>query len=163
MRWTLLSMIAAVALACGGEKKTETAQSTGAPPAPPESAAAAPQAAAPAAPAGPVVEVKMTGDGTKKAAFEPNKLTIAPGTTVRFTNVTGGPHNIAFWSDSVPAGGADALKKGMPNQLTDLTGPFLMKPNDTYDVSFAGAPAGLYKGYCQPHLALGMKIAITVK
>ena len=163
MRFTVISAIAAVAVACGGEKKAETSQSTatGAPPAA-ESAAAAPTAAAPA-PAGPVVEVKMTGNGTSKAAFEPNKLSIAPGTTVRFTNVSGGPHNVAFWPDSVPAGSADALKKGMPNQMTDLTGPFLMKPNETYDVSFAGAPAGVYKGYCQPHTALGMKIAITVK
>ena len=37
------------------------------------------------------------------------------------------------------------------------------QPNEKYDVSFAGAPAGVYKGYCLPHVALGMKIAITVQ
>src|SRR2546426_697000 len=119
---------------------------------------------APAAePAGAVVEVKMTGNGTTAAAFEPAKLTIKPGTTVRFLNVSGGPHDIAFYADSIPKGGADALKKGMPNPMGDLTGPFLTQPNEKYDVSFTGAPAGVYKGYCLPHVALGMKIAITVQ
>ncbi len=162
MRLTLLSTIAAVALACGGEKKAETTQTAGKPP-PDTTPAVAPAAAAPAAPAGPVVEVKMTGNGTTKAAFEPSTLTIAAGTTVRFINVSGGAHNIVFWADSIPKGAAAALNKGMPNQMTDLTGPFVMKPNDTYDVSFAGAPVGVYKGYCQPHMALSMKIKITVK
>src|SRR2546426_427397 len=32
-----------------------------------------------------------------KAAFEPATLTIAPGTTVRFINVSGGPHDVAFY------------------------------------------------------------------
>src|SRR5205807_735267 len=83
---------------------------------------------------------KMTGNGTTKAAFEPAALTIKPGTTVRFVNVSGGPHNVAFYADSVPKGGADALKKGMPNPMGDLTGPFLTQPNEKYDVSFTGAP-----------------------
>lgn len=157
MRLTLIS-IAVVALACGGEKKTQTTQTMGAPPSD-SSAAVAPANA----PAGPMVAVRMTGDGSRKAAFEPSALTIAPGTTVRFINVSGGPHNIAFWPDSIPAGGSAALKQGMPNPMTDLTSPFIMKPHEEYDVSFTGAPAGVYKGYCQPHLALGMKIKVTVK
>lgn len=155
MRLTAIGAILALgALACG-EKKADQAQTQ---------AAAQPEVAqaAPATPAGPVVEVKMTGTGTT-AAFEPKDLSVAAGTTVRFINVSGGPHNISFWSDSVPAGGVDVLKKAMANQMADLQGPFLMQPNDHYDVSFAGAPAGLYKGYCMPHLALGMKINITVK
>jgi plastocyanin len=160
MRLTLLSTIMAVALACGREKKAETTQAAGTPL---PDTAAAPAAPAPSAPAGPIVEVKLTGNGSSKAAFEPNTLTIAPGTTVRFVNVSGGAHNIAFWADSIPQGAADALIKGMPNQMTELTGPFVIRPNDTYDVSFAGAPVGVYKGYCQPHMALGMKMKITVK
>lgn len=157
MRFTLLTTLVAFAVvACGGEKKSTASQAEAATPAMP--------APAPAAePAGAVVEVKMTGDGTSKAAFEPSKLSIKAGTTVRFINVSGGPHNIAFFADSIPKGAAEVLKKGMPNPMGDLTGPFLMQPNEKYDVSFAGAPAGVYKGYCMPHVALGMKIAITVK
>ncbi len=122
---------------------------------------ATPQEAA--EPAGSVVEVKMTGDGTTKAAFEPATLTVKGGTTVRFINVSGGPHNIAFFADSIPKGGAEALKNGMANAMGDLTGPFLVQPNEKYDVSFAGAPAGTYKIYCMPHVALGMKITVKVQ
>lgn len=143
------------ALACG--KKSGEAQAQQAPATDP--AAAAPAAAAPA---GPVVEVKMTGVG-QKFSFEPATLTVAPGATVRFINVSGGPHNVSFWADSVPAGGAAVLKAAMANQMQDLSGPFLTQPNDHYDVSFANAPTGAYKGYCMPHVALGMKFTITVK
>ena len=160
MRFTLFTTLAAFAIvACGGDKKSAASQAEAATPTPPEVPAAAPAAE----PAGAVVEVKMTGNGTTAAAFEPSKVTIKTGSTVRFVNVAGGPHNVAFYSDSIPKGGADALKKGMPNPMGDLTGPFLTQPNEKYDVSFAGAPAGVYKGYCLPHVALGMKIAITVQ
>jgi len=95
MRFTLLTTIAALgALACGGGKQADQTQT------------AAGQSSAAPAPTGPVVEVKMTGNGSTVAAFEPKTLTIAPGTTVRFINVSGGPHNIAFWGDSIPAGAA---------------------------------------------------------
>jgi plastocyanin len=151
MRFTLLTTVVALgALACGGEKQADQTQTPAGQP-------------AVSAPAGPVVEVKMTGNGSTIAAFEPNKLTIAPGTTVRFISVSGGMHNVAFWGDSIPAGAAAALAAGMPNTIDNLSGPFLMQPNETYDVSFANAPKGTYKGYCVPHLAMAMKIAITVQ
>ena len=160
MRFTLFTSLAAFAIvACGGDKKSAASQAEAATPAP----AAVPAAAPAAEPAGVVVEVKMTGNGTSVAAFEPSKLTIKTGTTVRFINVSGGPHNVAFYADSIPKGGADALKKGMANAMGDLTGPFLTQPNEKYDVAFAGAPAGVYKGFCLPHVALGMHIAITVQ
>jgi plastocyanin len=165
MRLTLLTTLAALgAIACGGEKKPVASQAEAATPAPttPAAGAAAPTSAS-TAPAAAVVEVKMTGNGSTQAAFEPAKLTIKTGTTVRFLNVSGGPHNVAFYPDSVPKAGVEALKKGMPNPMGDLTGPFLTQPNEKYDVSFAGAPAGVYKGYCMPHVALGMHITITVQ
>ena len=152
MRFTLLPTIVALgALACGGEKQADQA--------PP----AAGQAGAAMAPAGPVVEVKMTGNGSTIADFEPAAITIAPGTTVRFINVSGGPHNIAFWGDSIPAGAAAVLAAALPNPIDNLSGAFVMQPNETYDVSFANAPTGTYRGYCTPHLAMGMKMTITVQ
>ncbi len=169
MRLTLLTTLVAFgAIACGGDKKAATAQAEAATPATPTaSATTSPNGAASATPAaeptGAVVEVKMTGDGTTKASFEPATLTIKPGTTVRFINVSGGPHNIAFFADSIPKGGAEALKKGMSNAMSDLTGPFLTQPNEKYDISFVGAPAGTYKGYCMPHVAFNMKVAIKVQ
>ena len=158
MRFTQFSTLVAFAVvACGGEKKSAASEAEAATP------ANTPAAAATAEPAGAVVEVKMTGNGTSMAAFEPAKLTIKTGTTVRFINVSGGPHDVAFYGDSIPKGAAAALKKGMPNPMSDLTGPFLTQPNEKYDVSFAGAPVGTYRGYCMPHVALGMHITITVK
>ena len=152
MRFALLTTVVAIgALACG--KSGDQNQTQAAPPAAPGAPAAS----------GPVVEVKMTGNGSTRAAFEPSTLTIAPGTTVRFINVAGGPHNIAFWQDSVPAGAAAILNANMTNTVDNLSGPFLTSPNETYDVSFANAPAGAYKGYCTPHLTLGMKLTITVQ
>ena len=151
MRFTLLTTVVALgAIACGGEKQADQTQTPAGQP-------------AAAAPTGPVVEVKMTGNGSTIAAFEPRTLTITPGTTVRFISVSGGMHNVAFWGDSIPAGAAAALAAGMPNTIDNLSGPFLMQPNETYDVSFANAAKGVYKGYCVPHLAMGMKIAITVQ
>ncbi|HYT04516.1 MAG TPA: plastocyanin/azurin family copper-binding protein [Gemmatimonadales bacterium] len=162
MRLTLLTTIVAFgAIACGGEKKSDASQAQAATPAP-AAAAAAPAPAVPDAPPT-VVEVKMTGNGTSQAAFEPATLTIKPGTTLRFINVSGGPHNIAFYADSIPKGAADVLKKGMANPMMDLTGPFLTQPNEKYDVAFVGAPTGTYKGFCLPHVALGMHITVTVK
>ena len=154
MRSALLTTLVAVgAFACGGgDRQADQSQMPAPPPA--DGAAGA---------AGPVVEVKMTGNGTNRAAFEPSSLTIAPGTTVRFINVSGGPHNIAFWPDSIPSGAAGPLAAGMPNTIDNLVGAFATQPNQTYDVSFANAPTGVYKGYCTPHLTLGMKIAITVQ
>ncbi|HXF95726.1 MAG TPA: plastocyanin/azurin family copper-binding protein [Gemmatimonadales bacterium] len=144
MRWKLMGTIAALgALACGGGEQQQ-------------------QQAQPAA--GSVVEVRMTGNGTTTAAFEPATLTITPGTTVRFINVSGGPHNVAFWADSIPAGAADILNAAMPNRMDNLSGPFVTAPNETYDITFpANSPKGTYGAYCLPHLALGMKMKITVQ
>lgn len=153
MRFALLTTVVAIgALACGKKGSDQNQSQTSAPPAAPA-----------AATTGPVVEVKMTGNGSTRAAFEPSTITVPAGATVRFTNVSGGPHNITFWSDSIPAGGAAALQAGMKNTVDNLSGPFLVQPNETYEVSFANAPKGTYKGYCTPHLTLGMKIAIKVE
>jgi plastocyanin len=153
MRFALLTTVVAIgALACAKGDQNQTQQS--APPAAP---------AASDAMAGPIVEVKMTGNGSTRATYEPSSLKIAPGTTVRFINVSGGPHNIAFWQDSVPAGAATALNANMKNTVDNLSGPFLTNANESYDVSFANAPKGTYKGFCTPHVTLGMKIAITVE
>lgn len=152
MRFTLLTTVVALGvLACGGERQADSTPDAGQPP------------AGGAAAAGPVVEVKMTGNGSTIAAFEPAALTIAPGTTVRFVNVSGFPHNVAFWGDSIPAGAEPVLAAAMPEQIGQLSGKMLVQAGETYDVAFTSAPAGVYKGYCLPHLALGMRIAITVQ
>ena len=108
------------------------------------------------------VDIQMIGDATGYR-FAPAKVAIQRGDKVRFTLVSGPPHNVVFWADSVPKGAAAALAKGMPNTVGELTSPFFLKTGDSYVVSFAGAPAGRYVYNCAPHLALGMKAVIDVK
>jgi plastocyanin len=154
------SMVAGLAIvlaACGGEKKAEDQSTT----ATPEQPAAAP-AAAPAAGGGGSHDVMMVLDGSSYK-YDPAELTIKAGDVVNFHNKSGGPHNVSFWADSIPAGGADVLKGTMPDQMAPLEGPLLTEPDAVYKVSFAGAPTGEYKFYCLPHLALGMKGKITVQ
>jgi plastocyanin len=150
-----LATLAGGLVACGGSKRAAVLQS------PTDTTKTV--SAIPAALAAPVVEVRMTGNGTTTAAYVPNHLTIKPGTTVRFINVSGGPHNVTFYPDSIPAGAAAVLKTGIPTPMSELTGPLLTTANQTYDVSFTGAPPGTYKAYCLPHVALGMKLTIQVE
>jgi len=154
------SMVAGLALllaACGGEKKAANESTTAAP----EQPAVAP-AAAPAAGGGTNHDVMMELDGSNYK-FNPSELTIKAGDVVTFHNKSGGPHNVSFWADSIPAGGADKLKAAMPDQMAPLEGPLLTEQDGTYKISFAGAPTCDYKFYCLPHLALGMHGKITVQ
>jgi plastocyanin len=148
--------LALLAAACGGgeQKAGEEQQTT----ATPEQQA---PAAAPAA-GGATHDVNMVLEGSSYK-YVPEQLTIKSGDQVRFINVSGGPHNVSFWADSIPSGAADPLKAGMPDQMAPLEGQLLTEPNAVYTVNFANVPTGEYKYYCLPHLALGMKAKITVQ
>src|SRR5512147_2201420 len=153
-----MTMVAGMALglaACGGKGEKPADQAA------PAAAPAETPAAAPAA-TGAKHEVDMEFDG-KTAHFIPAELTIKSGDVVEFKVKSGPPHNVAFYPDSIPAGAADALNKGMPETMAPLTGPMKVGLGETYDVSFAGAPAGEYKFFCTPHLPFGMKGKITVQ
>jgi plastocyanin len=159
MRFTLLAAttFTVAALACGGGSRDAQQTPPPAPPGPPAAPAAA-------GGAGTVIEIRMTGNGRDKAAFEPSQVTAAPGSTLRFTNVSGGPHNVVFWADSIPQGARDALNNAMPNHQGNLASPMLVQPNATYDIALpADIPHGAYKGYCAPHLMMGMKLTVTVQ
>lgn len=140
--------LALVLAACGGGEQ---------PAAEPEAAAPAPAAAA----TGATHDVNMQLDGSVYH-FVPNQLTIKSGDVVVFHNVSGGPHNVSFWTDSIPAGAPATLNAAMPDRMGDLTGPLLVAPNETYTITFAGAPAGDYGFYCLPHLAMGQVGKITI-
>ena len=152
MRLTWIAAALALgALACG-EKKQEQPAAEGQPAAQPGAAQTA----------GPVVEVNMTGAGNV-FKYEPDVIHAPVGATVRFINVSGGPHNVTFWTDSIPAGTADKLNAAMANRMDNLSGPFLVNANEHYDISLAGLPTGTFKGYCTPHLALGMRFTLIVE
>ena len=135
-----------LAAACGGEKP-----------------AAAPAATTTAAPTtGMVHEVQMTQVGAEYR-FVPADLTIKSGDAVKFVNVQAMAHNIQFYADSIPAGAAAILDANMPNRMGPLAANLILTQGETYTVSFAGAPAGLYKFTCLPHMATGMHGSITVQ
>jgi plastocyanin len=163
-RLAVVALAVAAIVGCGGGEKPKA-----------ESTAAAPPGAAPAAPApspgaagaaqaitGKTWDVKMYAD-EKGSRFDPVNITIKRGDGIRWTLVNGPPHNVAFWTDSIPAGASNVLQGNMPNPMAALSGTMMTNPNETYTVSFAGVPAGTYHYYCVPHLALGMKGIITVQ
>lgn len=94
--------------------------------------------------------------------FLPRQLRIQVGDTVEFLNGQGGPHNVAFWPDSLPADARVPLAAALPDSIAPLVGSLLFEPEQTWTMSFAGVPAGRYPYYCLPHLAGGMVGEILV-
>jgi plastocyanin len=168
MRFYGLALLAgAVVLgACkgGGEKATTDTAATAAPA--PTPGAAAPTAAAGAvakiAATGATHEVKMIGDD-KGYRFDPANLTIKSGDAVKFVMVSGGPHNVAFDPTTVPADSKAQLNANMDQQMSELSSPLLLNPNEAYTISFGGIKPGQYPFHCTPHLAMNMKGVITVQ
>jgi len=159
MRFMASTVVLAMGMAaCGGGERA-TQEQTAQP--------AAAEETQPAAPAtgetGTVHRVDMEGDGTRYW-FAPDHLTIKSGDRVEWVNVSGGPHNVAFYENQIPAGAKAVLDAAMSGRtLGPLSGNFLTTPNEVYAISFAGAPAGDYGIFCLPHEALGMKMTLTVE
>lgn len=160
-RLVAVVVIAAVAAACGGGEKPSQGSTTSA--AAPNTTAVAPPAAGAAQPiTGKTWDVKMLGD-ERGYRFDPANLAIKRGDGVRWTVVSGPPHNVTFWPDSIPPGSSGVLQGNMTLTTAQLTGPLLVNPSQTYTISFGGVSAGTYHYYCTPHLALGMRGVITIQ
>jgi plastocyanin len=104
----------------------------------------------------------MVGDD-KGYRYEPANITVKAGDGIKFVMVSGGPHNVAFDPATVPAAAKAQLTANMPQQMSELSSPMMMNPNETYTISFGKMPAGKYEFHCTPHLAMGMKGTITVQ
>ena len=153
------SMVAGLALAlaaCGGGEKAGD-QAAG------DQAANTTPAAGSEAPAGTGAthDVEMTlVDGQYR--FVPEQLTIKAGDVVRFHNKQGGPHNVMFFSDSIPAGAAAVIDAGM-DESAPLTSQMAVTQDEVITVAFTGAPTGRYHYTCVPHQAMGMNGNIIVE
>ena len=108
------------------------------------------------------IVVRMLGDAYGYH-FRPASVSAHVGDVVRFVSVSGAPHNVSFWEDSIPAGAAATLQRNMQRTMGTLSGVLLTEPNETYTVSLAGLRPGTYRYYCLPHLALKMVGRITVR
>jgi len=166
MRFYGLALLAGAAVlgACGGgEKKPATDTAATAAPAPsPSAAAPAAGGVAAIAATGSTHEVKMIGDD-KGYRFEPANLTIKSGDAVKFVMISGGPHNVAFDPNTVPADSKAQLDANMSTKMSELSSPLLLNPNEAYTVSFGGIKPGKYPFHCTPHLPMNMKGVITVQ
>ena len=151
--------------ACQGEKKTSTMDSASTAPTPTgatTATSASPDSAAPIT--GQTVEVKMLQDSQGNYRFEPADITIKPGDGVKFVMVSGGTaHNVAFDPAQIPVAARAQLSANMPQQVSELSSPMMMNPNETYTISFGRMPPGTYEYHCTPHLTMGMKGTITVQ
>mgnify|MGYP001764788498 CR=1 FL=1 len=167
MQFKGLALVASafVFAACGGgSESAPAAESTPAPAA--EAAAPAPAAGGAAALApitGTTHEIKMIGDD-KGYRFEPANLTIKTGDGVKFTFVSGGPHNVAFEGTTLAADVKAQLDANFGTQrMAELSSNMYMNAGEGITISFANIPAGQYPYNCTPHLAMGMKGVITVQ
>ena len=167
MRFLGFAVVSSVLVlgACGGggEQKADSA-ATAAPADTTAQATTTP--AAPAGAAAPITgqthEVKMVGD-EKGYRFEPADITVKAGDGIKFTMVSGGPHNVAFDPATIPADVKPQLSANMPNQQGELSSPLFSNAGESYTISFANVKPGQYPYHCTPHLAMGMKGTITVQ
>ena len=161
---SLVAGLAIVLAACGGGDNKGTADQqagsdqSGAPAATTDTAGT-PAATSPTA-AGASHDVNMVLEGSSYK-FVPEQLTIKPNDVIRYHNKSGGPHNVAFWADSIPSGASSAIT--VPEPMAPLSSKLVVAPDEVIEVKFNNALAGEYKYYCTPHLALGMKAKLTVK
>jgi plastocyanin len=108
-------------------------------------------------------EVKMVGDA-KGYRFEPANITVKSGDGIKFTVVSGGPHNVAFDPATVPADVKAQLDANIgAEKMGELSSAMKMNPGEAITISFANIKAGTYPYNCTPHLAMGMKGVITVQ
>ncbi|WP_392531439.1 plastocyanin [Nostoc sp. C117] len=101
-------------------------------------------------------EVKL-GSDKGMLAFEPKKLTIKPGDTIKWINNKVPPHNVVFDPGKNPG-----QNKELAASLSHKK--MLMSPGQKETTTFpADAPVGEYTFYCEPHRGAGMIGTITVK
>jgi plastocyanin len=177
MRFNGLALCASAIMlaACGGNKDAENAgattgatTSTVTTPAGPTTGATTAPGATPAAAGtaaaitGTTHEVKMTMvNGQPK--FVPENITVKAGDGIKFVNVEGGPHNVAFDPAAVPDDVEGQLDANITDKMGPLTSNMKMNPNETITISFANIKPGTYEFICQPHSAMGMKGKVTVQ
>ena len=158
---------AAMIAACGRDKNDAVTDSTAATSTPAAATASASTGATDGETAAPItgqtIEVKMLQDTQGNYRFDPADLTIKTGDGLKFTMVSGGPHNVAFDPTQISAAAKAQLSANMQQQVSELSSPMMMNPNETYTISFGKIPPGKYPYHCTPHLALGMKGTITVE
>ena len=163
MRFNAMALVASAIVlgACGGGDAGTTDTTTAAP-----AAGAAGGAGAGTATAMPITgtthEVKMILDGNSYR-FDPANITVKQGDGIRFTTLSGMPHNFGFDPAKIPDDVEPQLRANMPAGSMDLESPYQNTVGETHTLSLGGIKPGTYPFHCQPHLALGMTGVLTVQ
>ncbi len=111
-----------------------------------------PDANAQTTPTDDVVVVEMVEKSATEYAFQPARVTVAPGQVVRFVQTGAVPHNVEF-KDTPEGARLDAIRMG----------PFLMGRGESYEVPIDERFAdGVYDYVCTPHVMMGMSGEIVV-
>lgn len=88
--------------------------------------------------------------------FEPAKLTIKSGDTVKWEINKVPPHNVVFDDKNVPSQDKALAKKLSHQNL-------MMSPGESIETTFTDTPAGEYTYFCAPHRSAGMVGKIIVE
>lgn len=100
--------------------------------------------------------VKMGGDNGM-LVFQPDKITVKPGDTVKWVINKVPPHNVVFDDKTIP-GQDKALTKSLSHPQLE------MSPGSSFELSIPKDIApGEYTYYCAPHRSAGMVGKITVE
>lgn len=103
--------------------------------------------------------VSMTGD----FAFDPKRLTVRSGTTVRWVNDSTVGHTVTAYDDGIPAdatyfaSGGFESERAARNNVSDG----LLAAGETYEHTFT--VAGTYEYVCIPHESSGMVGTVVVR
>ncbi|MEP7087735.1 MAG: plastocyanin/azurin family copper-binding protein [Gemmatimonadota bacterium] len=108
------------------------------------------------------ITVKMTGDA-KGYRYEPSTINAKAGDEITFTNAMGGPHNVTFKAEEIPAGMATVLQGDMPKASAPLTSPLFETDGESWTMTTTGLKPGTYPFYCMPHAPLGMKGQLVIQ
>jgi plastocyanin len=156
----LLAAMAVFAVGCGGGGEQPAAEEAAEMTAQPAAEMTAAEGT------GTVHEVEMMLTAEGQYVYAPAELTIKAGDTVRWLNVSGFPHNVAFYGDQIPEGAEDFLTGAYmadAAKIGPMAGRLMVQAGDTYEITFDGAPAGSYGYFCTPHEALGMVATLTIE
>jgi plastocyanin len=107
-----------------------------------------------------VVNMVLNSQGMR---YVPREIVINRGDVVKFVNVSGGLHNVAFDGATIPVTAKASLAAAMPIQLGPLMSPMIVTANGSYTMTFANIPSGKYPFFCSPHRHMGMTGVITVR
>ena len=91
------------------------------------------------------------GTDAGQLVFVPDEVKICSGDSVTWVNNKGGPHNVVFDEEAIPAG-VSQEKISMDGQLGE--------EGDSFVMSFE--TAGSYAYYCEPHRGAGMNANLMV-